>query len=281
MHCCDSNPKPQALWLTLELTPSDSIFSTVYTVYSAYSDIWMCCWEPRLSYTTGAHFKVFILCPLFACKWFSKVLDPESPLIRLKWDREGEPHGVCWFTLCQGPRVTLTCMSVDCAPACICIMCRYFRSCLAEFVTARVSTGAETYNGAKRSNLPTGRLLVELHNTDCLKLTYFVSHIPPKLSTPPHPVNLMPFTCASLSPPFPGLLRLTFSFLSRASTRHLPPSVRTPRFSRAWRDWNNYWTVLKLLKRTRFPQITSKLWFKPPFPFRCNICDKGAYPFNC
>lgn len=188
----------------------------------------MCCSEPRLSHTTGAHFKVFILCPLFECKWFSKVLDPESPLIHLKWDREREPHGSCLFTFCQRLAVNLTCISVDCAPVSICVIGRYFRSCLAEFVMARVSTGAEMYNGSKRSNLPTGRLLAELHNTDCLKLTYFVCvcHIPPKLSTPPRPVSLMPFTCASLSPPFPGLLRPTFSFLSRANTCHLPPSVR-------------------------------------------------------
>lgn len=78
-----------------------------------------------------------------------------------------------------------------------------------------------SFYGAKSSNLPTGRL--ELHNIDHLKsINLFCLSHPPKLSTPPHPVNLMSLTCASLTPPLPGLLWPTFLFFSRASTA---PSV--------------------------------------------------------
>lgn len=129
----------------------------------------------------------------------------------------------------------------------------------------------------RRQKVQLTNLLVELKNPDGLKSINLFCLAPPLMSsTPPHPVDLMSFTCAQLTPP-----------LSRSIKTHMPlrlqiphPFVRTPRLSRVWCERNIYQTVLALLNRAKLPQITARLGFKPPFPFRCNICDKGAYPFN-
>lgn len=70
----------------------------------------------------------------------------------------------------------------------------------------------------KRSNWPVWRLLVELKNPDDLKsINLFCLAHPLILSTPPHPVDLMSFTCAQLTPP-----------LSRSIYNPHPPSSPDP-----------------------------------------------------
>lgn len=117
----------------------------------------------------------------------------------------------------DSPTVTLTCMSVDCVPVWICLIGCYFRSCLAEFVIGfywcwKMYLQGPTYKPEDLLHMP--------WNWNCPRIT------------PPHPINLMPFTCLIASSPSWSIKAcFPLPVCARSSSPHLPL---------VGCQWNNY-----------------------------------------